>query len=76
MMGDSSGLVIRCTCAAILPTMPTCRDFHMPGCPAFHLFPGDGEKYARWALANPERASVEMSGMSDTDLLDLRREFG
>lgn len=68
--------VVKCDCAATPPTMPTCRDFHFPGCPAFGFDPLDREKYGRWMLSDPKRAAVEMSGMADTDLLALRREFG
>lgn len=35
----------------------------------------DGLRWAQVMLADPARASVEMSGMSDEDLAELRREF-
>jgi hypothetical protein len=40
---------------------------------------GELSERLRWAqqlLADPDRAAVEMSGMSDEDLAELRREFG
>lgn len=36
----------------------------------------EGLRWARAVLAEPERAAVEMSGMSDEDLERIRREFG
>jgi len=99
-------VLIDCNCAAIPPTMPTCRDKHLPSCPAAaveqayydgmcaiagHLRPKglhglcarcgrerSAEERLAWArevLADPARASVEMSGMSSEELAELRREF-
>lgn len=67
----------KCNCSDIAPTMPVYRDFHFAGCPAWeHQTAEQKQAYAQWALADDKRAAVEMSGMSDVDHLELRREFG
>lgn len=68
-----------CNCAAKPPTIPLYRDphDHLPDCPMGRWIAGQaGLARAREVLKDPQRAAVEMSGISDEDLAEIRREFG
>lgn len=72
-------LGVVCDCAAKPPTIPLYRapHDHLPDCPMGHWLANQaGLAWAREMLKDPARASIEMSGMADADLDELRREFG
>lgn len=62
----------RCTCPG--GTVPLYRAYHEPDCPDATAY--DKQRWAQDVLADPVRASIEMSGMSDADLRLLKEEFG
>jgi hypothetical protein len=67
-----------CDCAATPPTIPLYREVHdhLPTCPVARWVANHaGVAWAGDMLNDPERASVEMSGLSTAELDDLRAAF-